>query len=351
VKIFSIVGARPQFIKLAPLSSRLKGLHQEVIVHTGQHYDYAMSEQIFNDLGIRKPDIHLGVGSGTHASQTAEMMKGLETAMIGQKPDLVIVFGDTNSTLAGALTAAKLKIPIVHIEAGLRSFNQDMPEEINRITTDHISKMLFAPTKTAVANLTNEGLGPVTFLTGDIMVDTMRSSLPVAIQKSQIIGKLKLEGASYNLLTLHRDYNVDHKEVLSAILEQMGRLGEKIVFPVHPRTRKMLPERTKISADILLTEPLGYFDFITLEHFSGRIITDSGGIQKEAYILKKPCITLRTETEWIETVEEKWNLLLSPADPEMASKIVSFTPPQNQNLVFGENVTDKMVKMLNTLNK
>lgn len=349
MKIFSIVGARPQFIKLAPLSSKLRDIHEEVIVHTGQHYDYAMSEQIFQDLGIRKPDIHLEVGSGTHANQTAEMMKGLETAMMEQKPDLVIVFGDTNSTLAGALTAAKLKIQVLHIEAGLRSFNNDMPEEINRIITDHISKMRFAPTKTAVQNLSNEGLGTQTFLTGDIMVDTMKNSLSVALQKSEIIRNLKLEGISYNLLTLHRDYNVDSKDILSNILDQMGLLGEKIVFPVHPRTRKMLPERTKISADILLTEPLGYLDFITLENFSNRIITDSGGIQKEAYILKKPCITLRTETEWLETVEEKWNLLISPSDQQIASKIVSFRTPENQKPVFGENVTDKMIKILDTL--
>lgn len=350
MKIFSIVGARPQFIKLAPLSSKLKGIHEEVIVHTGQHYDYAMSEQIFQDLGIRKPDIHLGVGSGTHASQTAEMMKGLEMAMMERKPDLVIVFGDTNSTLAGSLTAAKLKIPILHIEAGLRSFNKNMPEEINRIITDHVSKMLFAPTRAAVQNLANEGLGKQTFLTGDIMVDTMKNTLSIALQKSEIIRNLKLDDFRFNLLTLHRDYNVDSKEVLSNILDQMGLLGEKIVFPVHPRTRKMLPGRNKISADILLTESLGYLDFITLENFSDRIITDSGGIQKEAYILKKPCITLRTETEWTETVEEKWNLLVSPFDQEIASKIVSFTPPQNQNLVFGENVSDKMVKIINSVN-
>lgn len=350
MKIFSIVGARPQFIKLAPLSSKLKEYHEEIIVHTGQHYDYAMSGQIFKDLDIREPNIHLEVGSGTHAGQTAEMMKGLEDAMMKQRPDLVIVFGDTNSTLAGALTAAKLKIPIVHIEAGLRSFNKNMPEEINRILTDHVSKMLFAPTQTAVRNLNNEGLGAQTFLTGDIMVDTMKNSLSVAMQKSEIIRNLKLTDTWFNLLTLHRDYNVDNPSILSNLLRHLGNLGEKIVFPVHPRTRKMLPEKSGIFENILLTEPLGYLDFIALENHSGRIITDSGGIQKEAYILKKPCITLRTETEWLETVEEKWNLLISPSDGEIVSKIAGFRVPQTQKPVFGENVTENMVKLLNTLN-
>lgn len=349
MKIFSIVGARPQFIKLAPLSSKLKEFHEEVIVHTGQHYDYAMSEQIFQDLGIRKPDIHLEVGSGTHAIQTAEMMKGLEAAMIQRKPDMVIVFGDTNSTLAGALTAAKLAIPIVHVEAGLRSYNKKMPEEINRITTDHLASMLFAPTKTAVKNLKNEGLEPQTYLTGDIMVDILKDSLTVAMQKSRIIEHLDLDSEPYNLLTLHRDYNVDKSDTLMQILNQLGMLDENIVFPVHPRTRKMLPANSKLPGNMILTEPLGYLDFITLESLADRIITDSGGIQKEAYILQKPCITLRTETEWTETVEEKWNLLVSPNDTQIASKIASFRTPEKQNQIFGENVTDQMINIINTL--
>ncbi len=349
MKIFSIVGARPQFIKLAPLSSGLAGIHEEIIVHTGQHYDYAMSEKIFQDLEIRKPDIHLEVGSGSHACQTAEMMKGLESAMMTMKPDLVIVFGDTNSTLAGALTASKLKIPIVHIEAGLRSFNKNMPEEINRIVTDHVSGFLFAPTLTAVQNLTNEGLRAATSLTGDIMVDTMNNNLKIALRKSTLVSDLKLDKGSYNLLTLHRDYNVDNQEILKNILDQLGQLGEKIIFPVHPRTRKMLSGQVKISGNIQLSEPLGYLDFIALENSSKRIITDSGGIQKEAYILKKPCITLRTETEWVETVREKWNLLVSPVEPDMASKILSFSTPEKQNPIFGEKVAYKMVKIINSL--
>jgi UDP-GlcNAc3NAcA epimerase len=348
MKIFSIVGARPQFIKLAPLSSRLEGNHEEIIIHTGQHYDYAMSEQIFLDLGIRKPDIHLGTGSGSHAKQTAEMMVKLEAEMVNRKPDLVIVFGDTNSTLAGAMATSKLNIPLLHIEAGLRSYNKRMPEEINRIVTDHVSTYLFAPTQTAVKNLDTEGLGSRTFLTGDIMVDTMNCNLKIALQKSTILNDLKLQAEHFSLLTLHRDYNVDNQQLLENLVAQLGKIDGKIIFPVHPRTKKMLTAVKVIPKNIQLTEPLGYLDFIALEHSCRRIITDSGGIQKEAYILKKPCITLRTETEWVETVEEKWNLLISPNDQQIASKISSFVIPENQNPIFGENVTGKMVEIINS---
>ena len=350
MKIFSVVGARPQFIKLAPLSSRLSEFHEEVIVHTGQHYDYAMSEKIFIDLGIRKPDIHLGIGSGSPTSQITEMMLKLDKAMVEQKPDIIIVFGDTNSTLAGAMIAAKLNVPIIHIEAGLRSYNRSMPEEINRIVTDHISEYLFAPTQTAVDILKREGLGEKTYFTGDIMVDTIKNNLEIALQKSNIISELKLENQEYNLLTLHRNYNVDNTKILEHLLNQMGKLGEKIIFPVHPRTRKMIADSYLVPANIQMTEPLGYIDFIALEHSSKKIITDSGGIQKEAYILRKPCITLRTETEWTETIEEKWNLLINPADKMIASKIAAFYPPEKQTEVFGKNVTDEMLEIINAMN-
>jgi UDP-N-acetylglucosamine 2-epimerase len=349
LKIFSIVGARPQFIKLAPLSSALAGLHEEVIVHTGQHYDYAMSEKIFEDLGIRKPDIHLEILPGSVTSQITQMMLMLDSAMIKSKPDLVIVFGDTNSTFAGAMVAAKLNVPIVHIEAGLRSYNKGMPEEINRVVTDHVSKYLFAPTQTAVDILMKEGLAENSFFTGDIMVDTVKNNLQIALSKSTITEDLHLANEEYNLLTLHRNYNVDDTKVLEQLLNQLGELPEKIIFPVHPRTRKMLADTYSVPKNITVIDPQGYLDFIALENSAKRIITDSGGIQKEAYILKKPCITLRTETEWVETVDEKWNLLINPFEKNIALKIAGFKPPENQRDVFGKNVTQKMVKIINDI--
>lgn len=349
MKIFSIVGARPQFIKLAPLSAGLMGMHEEFIVHTGQHYDYAMSEKIFMDLGIRKPDIHLGNSGGTQAAQTSEMMVKLEAVMCEKKPDTVIVFGDTNSTLAGVMAASKLHIPIIHIEAGLRSYNKRMPEEINRIVADHISQHLFAPTQTSIKILKKEGLGERSFFTGDIMVDTMKNNLKTALKKLTVLSTLKLENKVYNLLTLHRNYNVDNTDTLEHILTELGKLQELIIFPVHPRTRKMLSANYTISKNIKLIDPQGYLDFITLEYFAKRIITDSGGIQKEAYLLRKPCITLRTETEWMETVKEKWNLLIDPADKMIAAKISAFTTPETQKNVFGNNVTKKMIALINTI--
>lgn len=342
MKIFFIAGARPQFIKLAPLVEVLSSTHQCVIVHTGQHYDYAMSEQIFSDLGIPQPDIHLGIGSGSHARQTGMMMIALEEKMMEQKPDLVIIFGDTNSTLAGSLSAAKLHIPVVHVEAGLRSFNRNMPEEINRITSDHLSEYLFAPTLTAVENLKKEGLEVNTFLSGDIMVDTLEKNLDIALAKSTALEKFGLTYGSFSLLTLHRDYNVDDPNRLNGILTQLDMLKENIVFPVHPRTKKILQVINTNFKHIQFIEPQGYLDFIVLENAANRIISDSGGIQKEAYILQKPCITLRTETEWTETVEEGWNLLLDPRGTDLAEKIASFFVPSLQKKVFGEKVAQKM---------
>ena len=349
MKIISIVGARPQFIKLAPLSEKLSDRHAEKIVHTGQHYDFEMSQQIFSDLGIRNPDYHLGVGSGSHATQTGEMMKALEGVMLKEDPGLVVVFGDTNTTIAGALAASKLNIPLVHIEAGLRSYNRTMPEEINRIVTDHVSDLLFAPTRTAARLLKGEGLEDKTYVTGDIMVDTLRRSLPVALETSTVLTDMNIDNRDYNLLTLHRNYNVDNPDVLSNILNQLDKLGEIILFPVHPRTRKMLGESGITPKNIILTGPLGYLDFITVENSASRIITDSGGIQKEAYILKKPCITLRTETEWVETVEENWNLLIDPSANSICEKILSFKPPVTHSNVFGEDVCDKMVSIIDSV--
>jgi UDP-N-acetylglucosamine 2-epimerase len=349
MRIISIVGARPQFIKLAPLSEKLSACHQELIIHTGQHYDYTMSERIFSDLGLRNPDFHLGIGSGSHALQTGEMMKALEEIMVIEKPALVVIFGDTNSTLAGALAASKLNIPLVHVEAGLRSYNKSMPEEINRVVADHVSEYLFAPTDSAADILKGEGLADRTFMTGDIMVDTISNNLSRALEKFSAPAGLDIVNLDYNLLTLHRNYNVDNTTMLTGILRQLDELGETIIFPVHPRTLKMLENLDFRLRNIVLTEPLGYLDFIAVEHFSKRIITDSGGVQKEAYILKKPCITLRTETEWTETVTEKWNLLVDPSDAAICEKILSFVTPETQQNVFGRDVSTKMVDIINKI--
>ena len=349
MKIFSIVGARPQFIKLAPLSAALAPFHEEILVHTGQHYDYAMSGRMFRDLGIRNPDVHLEVQKDNSTVQVAEMILKLEKEMIRVAPDLVLVFGDTNSTLAGALAAEKCGVPLLHIEAGLRSFNRAMPEELNRVTADHIASYLFAPSPTAVSNLHKEGLTENITLTGDIMVDTLHDNLEAALQFSTMITQLGLEKNAYYLLTLHRNYNVDDAATLVHILSELGKLEETIVFPMHPRTRKMLHPNFEMPRNILLTEPLGYLDFITLEYYAAKIITDSGGIQKEAYLLKKPCITLRTETEWVETVEEKWNLLLNPGAKNLVNPIREFSAPVRQYPIFGNKVAAKMVEAINRI--
>ena len=349
MKILSVVGARPQFIKLALLSSALRKEHEEIIVHTGQHYDDPMSEKFFRDLGISKPKYNLGVGSGSHAEQTGRMLGALEQVYLSENPGLVIVFGDTNSTLAGALAASKLLIPVVHVEAGLRSHNREMPEEINRIVTDHISEYLFAPTIRAYQNLQKEGLEEKAHLTGDIMVDTLKQYLTVAIDKSTILSDLKLQDGDYYLLTLHRPYNVDNPEVLSHIIKNLSGSADRIIFPVHPRTQKVLKSPESKFGNLMIIKPAGYLDFICLEYHSKKIITDSGGIQKEAFILKKPCITLRTETEWTETVEDGWNLLINPAEKEFWPQIEKFSPSGKQKNVFGENPVKHMVDIINAI--
>lgn len=347
MKIASIVGARPQFVKLAPLSKKIRSKYREIIIHTGQHYDDAMSDAIFKDLQIAKPDYNLGIGGGGHGEQTGRMLIELEKVFQKEKPELVIVFGDTNSTVAGSLTASKLNIPVIHVEAGLRSFNRKMPEEINRVATDHISDYLFAPSQVAMSHLKNEGLLSKAQFTGDIMIDTLESSISVALEKSQVLEELGISGESYYLLTLHRPYNVDDPTNLSKIITNLQKLDKKIVFPIHPRTKKIIEENSiALGSNILTTAPKAYFDFIKLEYFSDKIITDSGGIQKEAYFLKKPCITFRSETEWVETIEDGWNILVDPLGND-AFKIVSdFNPTTKQSDVYGKDVSNKMLNAI-----
>ncbi len=315
MKIATIVGARPQFIKCAPVSRELRKVARECLIHTGQHYHDNMSEVFFRDLDLPSPDYNLGVGSGPHGAQTGAMLKLIEEVLIEERPEYVLVYGDTNSTLAGALVAAKLHIPIAHVEAGLRSFNRRMPEEINRVMTDHLSTLLFCPTATAIKNLAREGITQGVHRPGDVMYDALLQFVEIAKQRSTILSDLHLNAREYLLATIHRPDNTDLEENLENILTALRDIGEPVIFPVHPRTRQGL---TRIGFDngqsgsknLQFVRPLGYLDMLMLEQNARLILTDSGGVQKEAYFLGVPCITLRSETEWVETVETGWNVIV-----------------------------------------
>ena len=312
MRIASIVGVRPQFIKASVVSRELRKRHEEILIHTGQHYDYEMNQVFFEELGVPEPDYYLGVGSGSHGFQTGEMLKKIEEVLVNEKSDLVLTYGDTNSTLAGALAASKLHIKTAHVESGLRSFDRSMPEEINRILIDHCSDILFCPTKNAVENLKNEGIKENVYLTGDVMVDSLLYNRETA-EKSTILTDLGLRSKGYIVATIHRASNTDNKENLQNIVEALSELNETIVFPLHPRTENLLKEYglyNKLKSSVILTQPLGFFEFIKLMGHAKMILTDSGGVQKEAYVLKVPCITLRENTEWVETVEEGGMYLL-----------------------------------------
>ena len=311
MKIISIVGARPQFIKCAPLSKGIRRHHEEIIIHTGQHYDYEMSKVFFDELDIPKPDYNLNIGSGSQGHQTGAMLAAIEDVLVKERPQMVVVFGDTNSTIAGALAASKLGIPIAHVEAGLRSFDRSMPEEINRVLTDHISKLLFAPTESAVANLEMEGIREGVHQVGDIMVDSLNSVKDVALSRSTILERLGVEKHAYFVLTMHRAGNTDDPAKLKKVLSAIRRAGVPTVFPVHPRTRKLFETiDVALPANLLPIEPLGYVDMIALIANARGVLTDSGGMQKESFILGTRCATLRENTEWIETFIEGRNRLV-----------------------------------------
>ncbi|NQE53327.1 hypothetical protein C5S29_07015 [ANME-1 cluster archaeon GoMg3.2] len=288
-----------------------------------------MNKLFFDELKIPEPNYHLDVGSEMHGYQTGEMLKRIEKVLLEQKPDLVLVFGDTNSTLAGALAGAKLHIKVGHVEAGMRSFDKSMPEEINRVLTDHCSDLLFCSTRTAVVNLKREGIINGVYLTGDVMVDSLLYNLEIAEDKSKILNELDLKSKEYLVATIHRASNTDNKENLKDIVDAFSKVEETIVFPVHPRTEKFLKEyglHDKLKASIKLVNPMGYLDFLKLMNHTKKIITDSGGIQKEAYILKVPCVTLRENTEWVETVEDGWNVLVGANRAEIVKMIKYFEP-------------------------
>jgi UDP-N-acetylglucosamine 2-epimerase (non-hydrolysing) len=347
MKIVSIVGARPQFIKCAPLSRQLRQENREVIVHTGQHYDPAMSDIFFTQLAIPRPDYNLDIGSGTHGKQTGKMLEELEEIIFLENPERVVVFGDTNSTLAGALAAVKLHIPVAHVEAGLRSFDRRMPEEINRVLTDHISDLLFCPTHTAVDNLAREGITKGVYLVGDIMVDALDYNRKIAEEKSGILEMNGLTDHEYLVLTVHRPSNTDLRENLENIISAVGESGRTTVFPVHPRTRKYLEEYgmwDSRPSNIFFTEPLGYPDMLRLMAHAEKILTDSGGIQKEAYILGVPCITLRDTTEWVETLDGGWNVLAGTRPGKILREITQPRPVSLPGIgCFGDGHTAETI--------
>jgi UDP-GlcNAc3NAcA epimerase len=356
-KIVSIIGARPQFIKAAPLSRAIAGqsilsprpLHlKEVIIHTGQHYDDNMSAVFFKELGIPEPDRNLNVGSGTHGMQTGLMLTRIEEVLLNERPDQVLVYGDTNSTLAGALAASKLHIPVAHVEAGLRSFNRAMPEEINRVVTDHLSDLLICPSQTAVDNLLAEGITHGVHLVGDIMADALFDAARRAPSRSDILNRLVIEPGKYLLVTLHRSENTDNETRLSKIFAALDAIDEKIIFPVHPRTRKAIEGLNySFSPNVRLIHPVGYLDMVTLEQSARMILTDSGGIQKEAYWLCVPCVTLRDETEWVETVQAGWNVTVGADTKQTVHQVRHFKIPQTHPPLYGDgNAVSRCLALL-----
>jgi UDP-GlcNAc3NAcA epimerase len=380
MKITTIIGARPQFIKAAPVSRAIAEHDSltEVIVHTGQHFDADMSDVFFKELNIPKPDYNLRINSSSHGAMTGRMIEKIEEILIKEKPDWVLVYGDTNSTLAGALAAAKLHIPIAHVEAGLRSFNRKMPEEHNRVLTDHCSDLLFCPSQSAVQNLKKEGfstiindgtlleqkffdtlspftfhLSPLVINVGDTMYDATLQFSEIASSKSTILEDLRIKPKEYLLATVHRPYNTDIPGNLQNILSAFLEINEPIIFPVHPRTKQCLADLKSTSVDFVkdskLTciSPVGYLDMLVLEQNAKAILTDSGGMQKEAYFFGVPCVTMRTETEWVETVEAGWNVVVGADRKKIVEAAISFkTSVQRPELYGDSRAGERIVSMV-----
>jgi len=371
MKIITIIGARPQFIKAAPVSRAIAGhnLLTEIIIHTGQHFDADMSDVFFKELNIPKPDYNLGINSASHGAMTGRMLEKIEEILIKEKPDWVLVYGDTNSTLAGALAAAKLHIPIAHVEAGLRSFNREMPEEHNRVLTDHCADILFCPTETAVNNLKKEGFTnivtnpsplipnpyslPLVVNVGDTMYDAVLQFSEMAQKQSTILEDLRLKPKEYFLATVHRPYNTDIPKNLKNILSAFQEINEPIIFPVHPRTRKHIADLKTTSAfsvnsvrngsNLKLIPPVGYLDMLMLEQNAKAILTDSGGMQKEAYFFGVPCVTMRTETEWVETVEAGWNIVVGADREKIINEVRSFKTDKPRQELYGDGRAGKKI--------
>jgi len=335
MKIVTVVGARPQFIKAAPLCRELRPHHIEVLLHTGQHYDENMSDVFFEELGIPQPDIRLETGGGSHAEQTAKMLTGIEQVLLREKPDWLLIYGDTNSTVAGALAAAKIHIPVAHVEAGLRSFNRRMPEEINRIVADHLSTLLFCPSQVAANHLAHEGITRGVQVVGDVMADALLAAAARA-ETSTVLERYGLQPRGYLLATVHRAENTDDSTRLSAITAAFADIGRPVLCPVHPRTSKAIATAGLVMpSDVLACPPLGYLDLVRALRDADLALTDSGGLQKEAYWLSVPCVTLRDETEWVETVEAGWNIVAGANRLRIVAAVAEFQRPARHPALYG----------------
>lgn len=352
LKLLTVVGARPQFIKAAALSRHIQEVRsaqvEEKIIHTGQHYDTNMSDVFFEQMHIPKPTFRFSVDKGTHGAMTGKMLAEIEEVLLVEKPDALLVYGDTNSTLAGALAAAKLHIPVAHVEAGLRSFNMKMPEEVNRILTDRVSTRLYCPTKTACRNLENEGVIEGVLNSGDIMLDVAQYYTPLAAENSSIMSDLGLEPGGFALSTIHRAENTDVPARITAICHGLSCISREVpvVLPLHPRTRKIVESLGLMDTlnDVRLVDPLPFWDVLLLQQNARMIVTDSGGVQKEAYFHKTPCVTIRDETEWVETLNDGWNLLV-PAEEEaiVRAALGALVPTSEQKSYFGTGETSAFI--------
>jgi UDP-GlcNAc3NAcA epimerase len=354
VRVLTVVGNRPQFIKAAAVSGLLRARHEEILVHTGQHYDDSLSRVFFSELGLQRPERELGIGGGSNTSQTARMLTALEPLLADTSPDAVLVYGDTNSTLAGALAGAQAQIPVVHVEAGMRSFDRTMPEELNRVLTDHLSTLLLCSSQLGVENLRAESLSARVMMVGDVMVDVALRWQAKARANTQAPAAYGLTPGAYLLLTAHRAGNVDDPERLRALVALIGAMALPVVFPVHPRTRARLHE-AELTAELLdndrlkLSEPLGYIEFSALLCHSRAVLTDSGGVQKEAYLAGVPCLTLRANTEWVETVEAGWNTLVD-LDTDAALAALAREPPVERPPLYGDgHAAERCVQAIETL--
>ncbi|SNR70208.1 UDP-N-acetylglucosamine 2-epimerase (non-hydrolysing) [Halorubrum ezzemoulense] len=350
MKVVTIVGARPQFIKAFAVSRVLRTEHDEVIVHTGQHYDKELSDVFFEELGIPEPKYNLGVGSNSHGRQTAAMLEGIEKIIKTEEPDIVLLYGDTNSTLAGAIAASKIDPLVAHVEAGLRSYNREMPEEINRVLTDHASDLLFPPSESAADTLEQEGVTEGVHVVGDVMNDAILWAQDIAEDESDVLDRIGVEDHNFILSTVHRAGNTDDPDRLKSIVDALSNTPLPVVLPVHPRTKNRLREYgmwKQATSELEVIDPVAYLDFVRLIDASERVATDSGGVQKEAFYLNTPCVTMRDETEWVETVESGWNVLVG-ADQELIEEALqmSWNPKKNPSPYGNGNAATKILDVL-----